>query len=99
MPKVKRLAASTGAMPTQPRSIPSPAEVRPLNILPLEIASTMVIATKHREKYSHGPMAKATSAIFWLRSAAKRALKNVPKKEATIPMARALPAFPLWAMG
>ena len=92
-------SASIGEKPTDAKSSPMVAEASPLNILPFEMASTMVIATKHREKYSHGPSINATSATDWLRSAPRIALKNVPTKDATIPIASALPALPFWLIG
>ena len=88
-----------GEKPTDANSRPMQAEVRPLNILPLEIASTMVMATKHRPKYSHGPIMNAMSATVWLKKPPAMALKKVPRKDATIPMASALPACPFLVMG
>ena len=99
MPNTNLGSASMGEYPTEANSRPTDAEASPLNILPLEMANTMVIATKQSEKYSHGPRAKAISAIFWLNRAPSMALKKVPRKDATMPMARALPALPAWAMG
>ena len=74
-------------------------EARPLNMLPLEIASTIVMATRHRALYSHGPMAKAKSATASASRPPIMALKKVPTKEAVIPMASALLARPFLAMG
>ena len=88
-----------GENPTDANSRPIHADTRPLNILPLEIARTMVMATKHSAKYSQGPMRNAISAMVSLRRAAIIALKKVPVKDATIPMARAFPDLPCLLMG
>ncbi|MBQ1490339.1 MAG: iron chelate uptake ABC transporter family permease subunit, partial [Blautia sp.] len=65
----------------------------------LPFASTMVMARKQRAVYSQGPMAKAKSATFSASRPPMMALKKVPKKEAVIPMAKALLAWPFFAMG
>ena len=70
------------------------AEASPLNILPFEMASTMVIATKHREKYSHGPSFMAKSAINGLKNVATIQDKNVPAKDARIPIPKARTVSP-----
>ena len=59
---VKRACASIGEKPTDAKRRPIHALVRPFSMLPLEIARTIVIATKQSPKYSHGPIANAISA-------------------------------------
>src|SRR5574344_824934 len=96
---VKRGSASIGENPTDAKSNPIQAAASPLNILPFDMARTIVIARKQREKYSHGPSLKARSATVSERSAPRIAESTVPMKDATIPIASALPALPDFAIG
>ncbi|MPN39525.1 hypothetical protein SDC9_187053 [bioreactor metagenome] len=66
---------------------------------PFEMASTMVMATKHSAKYSHAPILKASSATDSQTMLPMTALKKVPVKEATMPIASALPDWPFRLMG
>ena len=96
---VKRACASIGEKPTDAKRRPMHALVRPFSMLPLDIARTIVMATKQSPKYSHGPIANAISATVCARNAPAMALPAVPMQDATIPIARALPACPFLAIG
>ena len=98
-PKVKRWVPLMGSIPMQPSMKPRPADIMPFQILPLERLATNVMAQKHREKYSQGPRVRAKSAMIGETSVAIRTEKSVPRKEAVIPMARALFDSPLSVMG
>ena len=59
----------------------------------------MVMAIRHREKYSHGPSFSAISAIAPEHSMATMMETNVPIKDPVMPMDRALAALPFFVMG
>ena len=52
LPKVKRAAASTGAIPTVPIAMPNRPESSPLTIEPLESVAIIVREKTAMEKYS-----------------------------------------------
>ena len=86
-------------MPMHPSISPSPAAIRPFQILPFERVATRVIAQKQREKYSQGPSVNAKSAMMGERMVASMTEKKVPRNEAVIPTARALLDSPFSVMG
>ena len=92
------MAASTGAIPTVPTAMPSPAAIKPLNILPFEIVTTNTIDAVHKEKYSQGPSLIAILASGAQTSIAIKTLVKVAIKLENMPTPNALLACPFFAI-
>ena len=98
-PKVKRVVASTGAIPTVETAKPSTPANTPLAIEPEDSVAISVSEKTAMAKYSCGPKDSATCASHGAMNISAAIEIMVPMNEKTMPAPRALPPSPFSIIG